>query len=482
MTKKYLPKSAEAPAADPSRRVLTSPPLEIHLSRSADRFECIQIKEPELLFGRNHRCVDPRTGLAAYGPYSNAVEGSRNQLRVGIIGTGEAIEKTLSLLHEISRPIEQDPNVDNILYPSFPGLNSGAPFSIDVISQPSWHKSVSREALRLAEECGDPTTKFGLLRDLYGTQVDAMSGLEFAPNVVICPTSAPMDRSLLIAACGKSIPIEIVSDGKWPESNGGRKNKAAEAWNLSVRLLYKAGFASWRLADARGDTCFVGIAFYPDAEHASTSIWTSCAHNVTDLGEGFVLRGDTFERDSLKGAHEIPHLERDQAAKLMSRILETYAEKVGSLPRKVVVHKTSHFTEAERLGFEDSLGGINQHSLVSVSKTGAFFLRPGRKPVFRGAAIPLGEKLGLVYLSGYIPFLRCHPGNRIPQPFEITENWGSLAFGEAAKDLLRLTKLNWTTSDFCTEVPITLADFGHARDIFRILGKQDIVLDDRGYL
>jgi hypothetical protein len=482
MGKKYLPKPAEAAGADIPRRVLSSPPLEIHLSRSADRFECTQLKEPELLFGENHRCVDPRTGLAAYGPYCNAGGVGRGQLRVGIIGTEEAIEKTLSLLQEISGPVEQDPSLDSIHYPSFPGLNSGKPFSVDVITQPSWHRSASPQALRLAEDCGDSIAKFGMLRELFGAQVHAMSILEFPPNVVICAAPACLERSLLNAACAQSLPIEIVSNGNWQQADDVQKDKATEAWNLSVRLLYNAGLTPWRLADAAADSCFVGIYFFREPEITPSNTWTCFAHIVTDLGQGFVLRGDTFEWSVNKGPEETPHLAKDQAAKLMSRILQAYEKNVGRSPRKVVVHKTSPYTEAERLSFADPLRGIKQHALVSVSKRGTFFLRPGRKPVFRGAAIPLGEKLGLVYLSGYTPFLRCYPGKRMPQPFEITENWGSLTFQEAARDLLRLTKLNWSTSNFCAEVPATLDFSSRAREIFKILGQQDLVLEDRFYL
>jgi hypothetical protein len=133
------------------------------------------------------------------------------------------------------------------------------------------------------------------------------------------------------------------------------------------------------------------------------------------------------------------------------------------------------------LGYEDSLRGTEQHALVTVSGSGTFFLRPGRKPIYRGAAIPFGEKLGLIYVTGYTPFLRCYPGNQRPQPFEITENWGSLTFREVATDLLRLTKLNWSTSAFCADVPPTLAPCSHAAKIFKILGQQDLVLDDRCY-
>ena len=482
MGKKYLPKPTEVPGAEIPRRVFSSPPLEIHLSRSADQFECIKLQEPELVFGENHRCVDPRTGLAAYGLFSNAGGTSSGQLRVGIVGTGECIEKTLSLLRQISKPIEQDPKLDSVLHPSFPGLNSGKPFSVDLVTQPSWHRSVNAEALRLAEDCSDSIEKFGMLRELFGEQVRVMGNLELPPDLVICAIPARLERALLNAACTQSLPTEILCDGKIPETDGPRQDKATQAWDLTVRLLFKAGLTPWRLADAVGDSCFVGITFCREAEGASPNRWTSFAHMVTDFGQGFLLKGDMVEWSSTKETKESPHLEKDQAATLMSRIIEAYGKHAGHLPRKVVVHKASPYSEGERLGFGDSLDGIKRHALVSVSRSGVFFLRPGRQPVFRGTAIPFGEKLGLVYVSGYIPFLRCYPGNEMPQPFEITENWGSLTFQEAAEDLLRLTKLDWRTSSFCSEVPATLAISERAYEIFRSFGQQGSILDDRSYL
>jgi hypothetical protein len=321
-----------------------------------------------------------------------------------------------------------------------------------------------------------------MLRELIGAQVRAMSNLEFPPNVVICALPARVERSLLNAACAQSLPTEFVRDGKWPQADGAQEDKATQAWDLSVRLLYKAGLTPWRLANAAGDTCFIGISFHRERGSTSSHSWTCFAHLVTDLGQGFILKGDTVECNFREKTEETPHLGKEQAATLMSRVLEVYGKNGGHLPREVVVHKTSPYSEAERLGFQNSLREITRHGLVSVSKSAMFVLRPGRKPVFRGAAIPFGEKLGVVYVSGYIPFLRCYPGNRMPQPFEITENWGSLTFREAAKDLLRLTKLSWNTSAFCTEVPVTLAVSGQAYEIFRLLDQQDLVLGDRSYL
>src|SRR5579872_3289117 len=86
--------------------------------------------------------------------------------------------------------------------------------------------------------------------------------------------------------------------------------------------------------------------------------------------------------------------------------------------------------------------GVQDYAFVTLSRRGICCLRPGNKPALRGTTIDFGEKRGLVYTAGYIPFLRCYPGFRIPQPLEITGNHGSQTFHDVATDLLRLTKLN----------------------------------------
>jgi hypothetical protein len=479
MRKKYLPKPAETTGADPPRRVLSSHPFEVHVSRSADQFECIQLKEPELIFGGYHRCVDPRTGLAAFGPYCGAAGERNRQLRVGIIGTSEEIEKAESLLREISGPIEQDPKVDSILHPGFPGLNSGGPFFVDVVTGPSLRRPVNLNALQIPEGRSDSIARSEMLRELFADEARALAQLEFPPSVAIFAVPGWADRTSLKAAFAQSLPIEIVSDGKLAKASGPWMDKATLAWDLSVRLLHKSSLTPWRLADATGDECFAGISFFREADGTATNTWTVFARVVTDSGRGFFLKGETFEWIPKGESDKTPHLDEAQAAKLTSRILAAYRKNVGQEPRKVVVHKASSFSEAEHEGFKTSLRGVEQHALVAVAMTGMFFLRAGRKPVFRGAAIPFGEKLGVVYTTGYIPFLKCNPWNGQPEPLEITENWGSLNFREAAVDLLRLTKLDWNNSAFCKALPVTLSFPDQVGEIFKVLREPEFILNDR---
>jgi hypothetical protein len=60
-------------------------------------------------------------------------------------------------------------------------------------------------------------------------------------------------------------------------------------------------------------------------------------------------------------------------------------------------------------------------------------------------AVGTGVFVGLVVKesvcegTAYVPFLRCYPGFRIPQPLEVTDNHGTMTFHDVATDLLRLT-------------------------------------------
>jgi hypothetical protein len=246
--------------------------------------------------------------------------------------------------------------------------------------------------------------------------------------------------------------------------------------------MYKAGIIPWRLADTIEGSCFIGVSFYHEDEAKSPFLRTSVAQAFSERGEGFVLRGESFEWDPRKQDEKSPHLTAEQAQRLVSEVLMVYEKQVGMFPRKVVVHKTSRYAEGEKKGFEEALGKVSHYALTTIGRRGLFCLRPGYKSILRGTAIHHGDKLGLIYTTGYIPFLRCYPGFRIPQPLELMENWGSIPFNETADDILRLTKLNWNTAAFCIRDPITLAFSKRVGDILKLAGSREPALQYRYYM
>lgn len=479
MRKKYLPKPDETPGREPVRRVIGSPALDPSLSRSPDTFEGIQLKEPELLFAAGQRCVDPKTGLGAYGAHYRGSGATERKLRLGIVGTSEGIERVLELLDEISRPVEHDPGLDAIAYPSFPGLHAGHPFYVNIDAHASLQRPVTPEALKIAEGQRDPSAARETARELFGEPVRAMSRLANPPPVVLCALPESIESRFLKPACAEFLPTEIIRDGRLPDDQVRPKDRATAAWDFSARLLRKAGLDPWRIADAQPGECFVGISFRRARDGKAPQPGKLFAHVVNETGDGFILDGGTPALGQGRESRPAPWLDTMNAARLMSRILDAYEKAFHRLPVKVAVHKTSAYTRGEREGFEVSLRQVKRFGLISVSRRGTLLLRPGREMISRGAAIAFDEKLGLVHTAGYIPFLRCAPRPDLPLPLEITENWGGLPFQEAANDILRLTKMDWSSCDFSSEEPFTLAAMAGAREILDAVGSQDFALNDR---
>lgn len=96
-------------------------------------FSAAHLGEPFLIFGDGQRESDPKTGLALHKPYDLRTPGRRNQIRLGIIGTGAMVDATYSWIERcksrvmpvgmrrekggvVAKPM------DATAYPPFPGL------------------------------------------------------------------------------------------------------------------------------------------------------------------------------------------------------------------------------------------------------------------------------------------------------------------------------------------------------------------------
>jgi hypothetical protein len=508
-----------------------APRFETLLARADTQLQCSYLPEPMLSFAGKQQCEDPRTGLTAFGPYSRTESSRSNNIRVGIVGPAEAIDRTVGFLSQLGQRIEPSGRTDAVLHPAFPGINLGEPFQIELVTQPIWNRPLKPKDLALIENHPDFMERIGLLLKAVITEMKALQNLDSRPDVVICAMSKSLEelcrvgiaaydrqqaetddgidpedlaellpeeeagtddeeidtdaarsfRRGLKAECLKLFPTQLM----WHRTlagTAGVQDMATRAWNLIVALLYKSEIIPWRLTDVIEGSCFVGVSFFHEDQAKSSKLRTSVAQAFTERGEGFVLQGDSFDWDSKESGDKAPHLNHDQAKALLKRVLKMYDDQIGGLPRKVVLHKTSRYTEEERKGFEAALEGVSHYGLLTITRRGIFCLRPGKKAALRGTVVDFGQKRGLVYTMGYVPFLRCYPGFRVPQPLEITENWGSVSLQEAAQDLLKLTKLNWNTAAFNCRDPITIAFSRRVGDILKMARGKDPALHYRYYM
>ena len=56
------------------------------------------LDEPELEFGGGGRHIDPRFGIASYGPVDAGTDGAPARIRVGVVGSQLAVEGIRSWL------------------------------------------------------------------------------------------------------------------------------------------------------------------------------------------------------------------------------------------------------------------------------------------------------------------------------------------------------------------------------------------------
>jgi hypothetical protein len=163
-----------------SRPRLQAAPIATLLALPGIELSCAYLPEPSLSFGGKFQCVDPRTGLAAYGPYSKTDSTRRQSIRVGIVGPADAIDRAVVLLERLSKPIEQSEKVDAVLHPPFPGLNLGEPFQIEFVSQALWRRPLKTSDVAIVEGDPDFRSRVGHLIGAVVTEIRALKSLDSA--------------------------------------------------------------------------------------------------------------------------------------------------------------------------------------------------------------------------------------------------------------------------------------------------------------
>lgn len=469
-------------------------------------FSISVLPEPDLLFGYEKTDTDPKRGLTLYGPYDLETATHRDRVRVGIVGTDDTIAQTEAWLNECAKPI---PGVSGKLrqMPHFPGFRPDISFHSQFVTQRRWQQRLTMHDLQ-AILGADRITGFERAVDCFAKKVQLIAELDDKPDVIIC--ALPQDvvdafysirpdgiqpsrrstlerlleqarksgqmvfrelfepsetstaksvyrsfrRALKARVMRWDVPIQIVQPRLF---EGGLKSqdKATRAWNFCVGMYFKAKGIPWKLAAIEAGTCYVGVSFYHQVTETSHAVYSSLAQVFTDQGEGIVLRGEKFEWDSDKKGRS-PHLSEAHACDLIRRAIEKYREYYGTLPRRVVVHKTSQYWAEELRGFQSGLSDISDYDLVAIDQSGVRFFREGQYPPLRGTLCDFHSKGYFLYTMGYICFLETYPRGHVPEPLQIVQHIGSSSIQRICQEILGLTKMNWNSAEYAGLLPITL--------------------------
>lgn len=466
------------------------------------------VREPDLEFADGGRHLDPRFGVLRYGPLDSNGMSEPRLIDVGMIGTHETIENLQDWLERCRDPIAGKPTRLRNLFPDFPGFASDTMFQAELVFDDRLNRPVtirdfracvrgSADATRrnisnlvinelsvLAEDQRPDTVILALPQEIIERVEPAAPGEE-RDDAGARRRPQPIDFHDLLKARGMRyrVPLQMVNPETYdatvkrgqkrrPEHARQLQDETTRAWNLHVALYYKSGGYPWRLprTDADLAVCFLGVSFFRTLD--GDSLWTSVAQVFNQRGVGMIIRGGPAYQSKLD---KQPHLSGADSERLLQTAMERYKAEHGHLPARLVIHKSSIFTQDEIAGFRAGIHtlGIGSSDLLSLRRSSTRLYRPGSYPPQRGTLWTLERERHILYTRGSVPFYETYPGLYVPRPIEFRVHDPEETPAALASELLALTKMNWNTTEFAQRDPITLRAADQVSDILRYLDEND---------
>jgi hypothetical protein len=486
------------------------------------------LQEPVLLFGHDGKHIDPKAGLALYGPAGHAEGGQvPTSITVGVVGPSRAVETAGRWITTLNSSIEVDK--ENLrLFPPFPGMEVA--FNCRLVVPRNLTHEIPERLLSAALKQSSPKKRVFEISRLYTEGLDVLKGKTGRPDVVLYPWSEeiiercagtrsrmrvpgelkrlreeliqqedvgqtrlmPLDyETQLLLESGRStynlhaqqkaeamairLPVQVLEPRTYLGES--QKEDPSTPWNLATGIYYKASGIPWRPTDSDFSTCYIGIGFYRDKTSPDARMRTCLAQIFSDLGEGLVLRGSKFRLPTTP--RWTPHMDADTVGTLLVDALSLYEKHNKRKPIRIVVHKSSHFNKQETEGANEALQSVESVDLVTINpKPGIQLVRRGSQPPLRGTFVALGKSRFVLYSSGYIPYLRAYPGLRVPRPLLVEHQSGPSGLLRIANEIMKLSKMNWNTARFSCALPSTLMYAGFVKEVMAQVPEEQIVSED----
>jgi hypothetical protein len=477
------------------------------------------LEEPALEFAGGNRHIDPRVGIADFGPADAESSTAPTSIPVGLIGPAPGVEGMREWLEHCRSHIDAKASKQgqHMLFPAFPGFRDDVAFGSTLVFDDALTRVIPSAAIK----CLAAANPIHAVRDaanLYSAEAESLAETN-RPKVLICvrpdelndasvevaltdldesasggPERAetedhgPSDFHDLLKAntLRLSCPLQIVRNETWSGKTPKRakrslQDEATRAWNIHTALYYKAGGSPWRMPreSTHLASCFVGVSFYRTLDKAA--LHTAMAQVFNERGDGVVVRGGPAE---ISKDDRQPHLDKDGATKLLSAALDEYRRIHGHLPARIVIHKSSTYSSAEIEGFESGAAGagIQMLDLLWVLRRPTTRLfRTGQFPPLRGTVVELDETNVLVYTRGTVEFYRAYPGMYVPRPVVMNIVRCETPMTEVAREALSLSKMNWNNTQFDGREPLTLRTSSRVGQILRYASPEDAVATRYAY-
>jgi hypothetical protein len=468
------------------------------------------LDEPDLEFRASNRHIDPRFGIAQFGPADGDMSTAPRRITVGIVGPAGAADGLRRWLDQCAEEIQRkQPKLgQENLYINFPGFNSDTGFCAELLHDDSLVRQIADKELRQLVAGGNAAaveqtamvyaaearslSETGRCDVIFAIRPDELDGgaeVESEDGDGASEEERPDSRhdvgsafhDIVKARClALACPIQVIRRETWTGKPApGRKrdwplqDEASRAWNLFTALYYKAGGTPWRLPRASTDlaSCFVGVSFFKALDQLSLD--TAVAQVFNERGDGVVVRGG---QASISKNDRQPHLGLEDAKNLLVDALSEYRKVHSNLPARVVLHKTSAFDASEVEGFKAAASekDVSQLELLWVqNRAGPRLFRSGQLPPLRGTILEFEADALLLYTRGSVPFFRTYPGLYVPSPV-LLRSQGGIDMENAAMEVLGLSKMNWNNAQLDERDPLTVRTARRVGLILKHVGSDQI--------
>lgn len=415
-------------------------------------------------------------GLRQFGPFtSETMSRFTPKVRVAIVGPSSAREQRRILLQSLRS--EQKAQDRSGYVPDFPGFEAvfGAEFvPAAAPTQLTLPESLSDDAdpaEEVAQALRAALATLAAMRDQFdlavfhlpdawshGTRTD-----EFDAHHLLKGFAAPL-----------GIPTQVLNDRTFAVEQA-----AARAWRLGIAAYVKAGGVPWKLAPLDGvpaESAYVGLA-YGFRGNPRNAEFVTCCSQVFDADGGGMqfVAYDARDIDDLDAVRRNPYLSRADMRAVMAQSLELYQRRNGGrIPLRMVLHKTTAFTDGELEGALDALAAVPEVECINItphvswrgvwlkaSKDPSKKSEPDGYPVRRGTMVPMSGTQGLLWIAGSVGGVSTRGnyfqgGKSIPAPVLFERQAGSGSLDLAAVEMLALSKMDWNNDALYDPAPVTI--------------------------
>lgn len=442
-------------------------------------YKGIEYPDPQLTFynpqnGQPSQDFHPMRGLINNQPYDFPLNNTvfRPEINLRVICPSDCSAEFYDFLNILNQSIVVKNNVDYLI--TYPGFISayGIPINIPVISTNSWldcqlvdKSTIKESALNLATQITHSIEQLDTLGNNSVIVIYIPEKWEWFTSFSDKGEYFDLHDYIKAFAVQRGISTQLIRE---KTLNSGLKCQIA--WWLSLAFYVKSLRTPWILKNLNPDTAFAGLGYSLNHYADKQKIVLGCSHIYTADGQGLKYKLSRINDYKLDRRNN-PFLSEHEAYKLGINIRELFFKSVGELPKRVVLHKRTRFTNEEITGLTQSLrySGIENVDLVEITyEDYARFVAVkddfsiDNFPVTRGCCFPISDNTAYLFTHGIAPSIR-NPnyryimgGTSIPVPLKIKKHYGNSNIGQIATEILGLSKMNWNSFDLYSKLPCTL--------------------------